>query len=280
MYTQLRLSHVALNPELALGILPSHQLCLLSSAQAEGEPAITRLIFSVAGADVCDLTRELYHHGFGHELVLTGFAVKPQLTYVKLHEPESSEWGDVAALRRALHLGTQGSLVAPVLKHPVIRTDVPCLMVSSLAWDQSLGHYQAEAPRFSFDHVTGSAITYQRTTKPRYRVLYKDYHQIPRSLMERNSQAECLSQAKHRGARINCDRALSALDWSDDRLAAPTELLANHRLEAFLNPEPLAPAYGAFLVRNSLCAGQGISPLASYRAHQVFLSGIKQRPSA
>ena len=98
MYTQLRLSHVALNPELALGVLPSRQLCLLSSAQAEDDPTITRLIFPVAAADVCDLTRDLYSHGFGHKVVLSGFAVKPQLTYIKLRDPELSEWDDVAEL--------------------------------------------------------------------------------------------------------------------------------------------------------------------------------------
>ena len=82
--------------------------------------------------------------------------------------------------------------------------------------------------------------------------------------------------------RYNClrARALSALDWNSERLAAPTELTANCRLESFLNPESLTPAYGAFLARNGLCEGPGVSPLASYRAHQVFLNGIKQRPSA
>lgn len=155
MYTQLRLSHVALNPELALGVLPSRQLCLLSSAQAEDDPTITRLIFPVAAADVCDLTRDLYSHGFGHKVVLSGFAVKPQLTYIKLRDPELSEWDDVAALRRALHLDAQGSLVASALLHSVIRTDAPCLLVSSMAWEHSSGHYQAEAPRFSFDHLVG-----------------------------------------------------------------------------------------------------------------------------
>lgn len=276
MYTQLRLSHVALNPELALGVLPSRQLCLLSSAQAEDDPTITRLIFPVAAADVCDLTRDLYSHGFGHKVVLSGFAVKPQLTYIKLRDPELSEWDDVAALRRALHLDAQGSLVASALLHSVIRTDAPCLLVSSMAWEHSSGHYQAEAPRFSFDHLVGQVITYQRTTEPRYRVLYEGYHQIPRSWLE--GRYRC--QAARHMARLNCARALSALDWSGERLAAPTELTANRRLESFLNPESLTPAYGAFLARNGLCEGPGVSPLASYRAHQVFLNGIKQRPSA
>ena len=145
-----------------------------------------------------------------------------------------------------------------------------------MAWEHSSGHYQAEAPRFSFDHLVGQVITYQRTTEPRYRVLYEGYHQIPRSWLE--GRYRC--QAARHMARLNCARALSALDWSGERLAAPTELTANCRLESFLNPESLTPAYGAFLARNGLCEGPGVSPLASYRSHQVFLNGIKQRPSA
>ena len=107
-------------------------------------------------------------------------------------------------------------------------------------------------------------------------MLYEGYHQIPRSWLERRYRC----QAARHMACLNCARALSALDWSGERLAAPTELTANRRLESFLNPESLTPAYGAFLARNGLCEGPGVSPLASYRAHQVFLNGIKQRPSA
>lgn len=268
MYTQLRLSHVVLNPELALGRLSCGQLCLLSSAQAVGDATITRLIFPVAGADVCDLTRDLFSHGFGHEIVLTGFVVQPEIRYVKLPEPQLQAWSGAPYQRSTAQGAAQRLLGAPEQRPAVFRTKVASLMVSSLACVPSTGRYTAE-PVFDFDQVSGSAITYRRATEPRYRELYEGYHQLPRTfLYEPRSQW----QAARRRAQFNCARALSALYWSSERLVAPTALKSNHRLEAFLNPAAIAPAYGAFLARNGLCE-VGCSPLASYRAHQAFVRG-------
>lgn len=273
MYSQLRLCGAQLKAELAVGLLPSKQHCLLASAivkparntaaqyagsQAPGsvvpprKAAVTRLIFPVADRDLDTLTSLLLAQYFGHKLVLTGFAVQPEVSYIMLPT----------------------KVAVPVESRPVLKSTGPAFMVSSLAIAPSAARYEPKLPYLTFDTPYDAAITFHQEAPFQPVALFYGSHYIPRqcysqALGLRPLSYGLLGHNTYGGqcaAKSTLDKAMSILRGS--HLTAPTALASNHALQLCLNPEAITPLYGAFLAQNRLCP---LTELAlSGAAHEAF----------
>lgn len=275
MYSQLRLSGVQLKAELAIGLLPSQQHCLLASAivapakntvasaqcmlpSVPGTVApakkavVTRLIFPVADRDLDTLLRSLLAQYFGHKLVLTGFAVQPELSYVMLPT----------------------KVAVPVESRPVLKSTEPAFIVSSLAIAPSAARYEPKLPYLTFDTPYEAAITFHQVAPFQPVALFYGSHYIPRQCYSQALGLRPLSYGLpgHNtyggqcAAKSALDKAMSILRGS--HLSAPTALASNHALQFCLNPEAITPLYGAFLAQNRLCP---LTELAlSGAAHEAF----------
>ena len=279
MYSQLRLCGAQLKSELAIGLLPSQQHCLLASAivapakntvasaqcmvpSAPGTAApakkavVTRLIFPVADRDLDTLLRSLLAQYFGHKLVLTGFAVQPELSYVMLPTPVG----------------------VPAAKRTVVKSAEPALMVSALALAPSEARYEPRLPYLTFDTPYEAAITFHQVAPFHPVALFYGSHYIPRQCYAQALGLRPLSyglpghntyggQCAAKSALAKSLKSLRGLD-----LTTPTALASNHALQLCLNPEVITPVYGAFLAQNQLC------PLTELTA--VLTQGASHEPFA
>lgn len=288
MYSQLRLCGAQLKAELAVGLLPSKQHCLLASAIVKAarnimasahntaaqntaaptkKTVVTRLIFPVADRDLDTLMCLLLAQYFGHKLVLTGFAVQPEVSYIMLPT----------------------RVAVPVESRPVLKSSEPAFMVSSLAIAPSAARYEPKLPYLTFDTPYDAAITFHQVASFQPVALFYGSHYTPRQCYAQALGLRPLSYGLpgHNtyggqcAAKSALDKAMSILRGS--HLTAPTALASNHALQLCLNPEAITPLYGAFLAQNRLCpltelalsgaaheAFAQHSPLASLRAYQAY----------
>ena len=278
MYSQLRLCGAQLKSELAIGLLPSQQHCLLASAivapakntvasaqcmvpSAPGTAApankavVTRLIFPVADRDLDTLLRSLLAQYFGHKLVLTGFAVQPELSYVMLPTPVG----------------------VPAAKRTVVKSAEPALMVSALALAPSEARYEPRLPYLTFDTSYEAAITFHQVAPFQPVALFYGSHYIPRQCYAQALGLRPLSyglpghntyggQCAAKSALAKSLKSLRGLD-----LTTPTALASNHALQLCLNPEVITPVYGAFLAQNQLCPLTELTAVLTQGAsHELF----------
>ena len=250
-----------------------------NTAAPAKKAAVTRLIFPVADRDLDTLMSLLLAQYFGHKLVLTGFAVQPEVSYIMLPT----------------------KVAMPVERRPVLKSTELAFMVSSLTIAPSAARYEPKLPYLTFDTPYDAAITFHQVAPFQPVALFYGSHYIPRQYYAQALGLRPLSYGLpgHNtyggqcAAKSALDKAMSILRGS--HLTAPTALASNHALQLCLNPEAITPLYGAFLAQNRLSpltelALSGAahetfaqhSPLASlraclaYRHHDAWLSQLSR----
>lgn len=263
MTTQLRLAHMRLSPELAVGLLPSGQHCLLASAVSAQVPVspITRLIFPVVDAQLAHMVRLLSANFFGHEVMLTGFLVNPKRAYCKLSHLSGVRVPDTNSLGIRAASAGHGAAAWGLSRMALQYEQGPALMVSSLALAPIDPSYRLQLPNLNFTQPLTGGIGCTCIYQPRLVPLYYGFHHIPTSIYTEALGPRALSfelpyrksTAARRAVSSALALALQELESPHATLTRPTALTSNYTLEPFTNPEPLKPAYAAFLAANHLC---------------------------
>lgn len=234
-----------------------------STASRALDVTVTRLIFPLADYQLAAGASHLLELSCGHYAVLTGYAVAPTICYRRVHLP----------------------LVELSAPDPcVVREQVPALMVTSLALAPDDCRYRAHQPILTFDQpacalgsvavewagasdcIVGSVLAADHWTE-----LHYGYSTCPQAAPLTAAAAAAGTQVpkvpiahdlgvtrKELGALdAQLAQALRSQDGcaeaSSPLLAPPTALPLNDALEPIFNPEPLTPAYRAFLARQRPC---------------------------
>ena len=237
---------------------------------------VTRLIFPLADYQLVTGAYHLLDLSWGHYAVLTGYAVAPTICYRRVHLP-------------LLELNAPDPCV--------VREQVPALMVTSLAVAPDDCCYRPQQPILTFEQTAGAlgsvAVEWAGASDcivgtvwapDHWTELHYGYSTCPQAVpltaSDAASEAAAATAAgaqvpkvpiahdlgvtrKELGALVaQLAQALRSQDGfaqaSSPLLAPPTALPLNDALEPIFNPEPLAPAYRAFLARQSPCAAHDL----------------------
>ncbi|HIV54861.1 MAG TPA: hypothetical protein H9898_03655 [Candidatus Anaerobiospirillum stercoravium] len=238
---------------------------------------VTRLIFPLADYQLVAGAYHLLNLSWGHYAVLTGYAVAPTICYRRVHLP-------------LLELNAPDPCV--------VREQVPALMVTSLAVAPDDCCYRPQQPILTFEQPAGAlgsvAVEWAGASDcivgtvwapDHWTELHYGYSTGPQAVPLTASAAAAATAAAATAAGTQVPKVpiahdlgvtrkeLGALDAqlaqalrsqdgfaqaSSPLLAPPTALPLNDALEPIFNPEPLAPAYRAFLARQRPCAAHDL----------------------
>lgn len=239
-----------------------------STASRARDVTVTRLIFPLADYQLAAGAYHLLELSRGHYAVLTGYAVAPIICYRRVHLP----------------------LVELNAPDPcVVREQVPALMVTSLALAPDACRYRAHQPILTFDQPACAlgSVAVERAgaidcivatvlAADHWTELHYGYSTCPQAAPLTAAAVAAGTQVpkvpiahdlgvtrKELGALdAQLAQALRSQDGfaqaSSPLLAQPTALPFNDALEPIFNPEPLTPAYRAFLARQRPCAAHDL----------------------
>ncbi len=242
---------------------------------------VTRLIFPLADYQLVTGAYHLLDLSWGHYAVLTGYAVAPTICYRRVHLPllELNAPDPCVVREQVPALMVTSLAVAP--DDCCYRPQQPILTFEQTAG--ALGSVAVEWAGAS-DCIVGTVWAPDHWTE-----LHYGYSTCPQAVPLTASDAAAVASAATaaaataagtqvpkvpiahelgvtgHGVRVRDAQRAQALRSQDGfaqasspLLAPPTALPLNDALEPIFNPEPLAPAYRAFLARQRPCAAHDL----------------------
>lgn len=239
---------------------------------------VTRLIFPLADYQLVAGAYHLLDLSWGHYAVLTGYAVAPTICYRRVHLPllECIAPDPCVVREQVPALMVTSLAVAPDdccyrPQQPILTFEQPAGALGSVAVERAGASDCIVGAVWAPDHWT--ELHYGYSTGPQA---------VPLTASDAASEAEAaaataagaqvpkvpiaheLGVTGH-GVRVRDAQLAQALRSQDGfaqasspLLAPPTALPLNDALEPIFNPEPLAPAYRAFLARQRPCAAHDL----------------------
>lgn len=242
---------------------------------------VTRLIFPLADYQLVAGAYYLLDLSWGHYAVLTGYAVAPTICYRRAHLPllECIAPDPCVVREQVPALMVTSLAVAPDdccyrPQQPILTFEQPAGALGSVAVEWAGASDCIVGTVWAPDHWT--ELHYGYSTSPQVAPLTA-------SAAAAVASAATAAAATAAGTHVPkvpiahdlgvTRKELGALDAqlaqalrsqdgfaqaSSPLLAPPTALPLNDALEPIFNPEPLAPAYRAFLARQRLCAAHDL----------------------
>lgn len=242
---------------------------------------VTRLIFPLADYQLVAGAYHLLDQSWGHYAVLTGYAVAPTICYRRVHLPllECIAPDPCVVREQVPALMVTSLAVAPDdccyrPQQPILTFEQPAGALGSVAVEWAGASDCIVGTVWAPDHWT--ELHYGHSTCPQA---------VPLTASDAAAVASAATAAAATAAGTQVPKVpiahdlgvtrkeLGALDAqlaqalrsqdgfaqaSSPLLAPPTALPLNDALEPIFNPEPLAPAYRAFLARQRPCAAHDL----------------------
>lgn len=242
---------------------------------------VTRLIFPLADYQLVAGAYHLLDLSWGHYAVLTGYAVAPTICYRRVHLPllELNAPDPCVVREQVPALMVTSLAVAPDdccyrPQQPILTFEQPADALGSVAVEWAGASDCIVGTVWAADHWT--ELHYGHSTCPQVAPLSASAAAAVASAATAAAATAAGTQVpkvpiahdlgvtrKELGALdAQLAQALRSQDGfaqaSSPLLAPPTALPLNDALEPIFNPEPLAPAYRAFLARQRPCAAHDL----------------------